>query len=74
MDPLTIIALVGKAVSLAIQLFPTVVKTIADARPFAERLFKAIKGDDTITPEEQESLEAELQRLSDELQLPLPPE
>lgn len=69
-----IIAIIGTALQMAKKVWPTAVQGYEDIKFFAEGLFKQLKGDDNITPEEQAALEAKLDELSAELQQPLPPE
>lgn len=69
-----ILALIAQILPLAIQAFPTVIKTVEDLRPFATQLFTTFSGGKEITPEQQGALEALLADLSSQLQQPLPPE
>lgn len=74
MDPITILNLISKAVTVAMEVYPIAVKTIEDAKPFAIRLYKEFSGKSDITDEELAALEASLDALSAQLQQPLPPE
>ena len=73
MDSMTIIETIAKIIKIAVDLTPTIIKTIDDAKPFAEALYKTLKGNG-ITEEDLIKLEAHITELSQQLQLPLPPE
>lgn len=69
-----ILALIAQILPVAIQAFPTVLKTVEDIRPFATQLFITLSGGQPITQAQQDALEALLTDLSGQLQQPLPPE
>lgn len=70
MDPVTIIALIEaamKAASVAIQLGE-------DAYPFAKAIYDQLINGAVVTQSDLDALEAKIDSLSAELQVPLPPE
>lgn len=76
MDPATviqIITVVGAVVKEAVELGPTVIKTVEDAKPFAEAIVNTILGKE-VTVADLTALEAQIAALSAQLQEPLPPE
>ena len=73
MDAITIINTIAKIIKVAVDLTPTVIKTVEDAKPFAEALYKALRGNG-ITQDDLYTLEIKIDELSKQLQLPLPPE
>lgn len=73
MDSITVIETIAKIIKIAVDLTPTVIKTIEDAKPFAEALYKTIKGNG-VTQDDLDALEDRITILSQQLQLPLPPE
>lgn len=74
MDLAQILLLVGKALQVVVDVAPQVVKTVNDAKPMALALFKAFKGTEEVTAEEEEAVYGMVQELSRQLQEPLPPE
>jgi hypothetical protein len=68
-----IIAAVAGAVKTAVDLGPSVIKVIEDAKPFAQQIIDAIGGK-KVTDAQLAQLEAGIQALSDDLQTPLPPD
>lgn len=73
MDTAAIIAAIAAILKTAVDLGPTVIKGIEDARPFAEAIASLIKGTD-VTQDQLDELEAKVTALSDQLQAPLPPD
>lgn len=73
MDPLAIVTLIAGIIKTAVDLTPTIIKGVEDAKPFAEAIYHALKGDN-ITKDQLIELEAKIKALSDQLQKPLPPE
>lgn len=69
-----ILLLVGKALQLVVENAPGIIKTIDDAKPMALALFKAFKGTEEVTAEEEAAVYGMVQELSRQLQEPLPPE
>lgn len=72
-DIAAIVTTVAKIIKVAVDLTPIVLKTVDDARPFAAAIVKVLKGEE-VTQEELEILEGQIDDLSRQLQLPLPPE
>ena len=70
MEAAAIITTIASIIKTVVDLTPTVIKGIEDARPFAEAIFKTLKGDKEITQEELTELEARMTDLSNQLQLP----
>lgn len=73
MDATAIINLIATVIKTAVDLTPTVIKGVEDAKPFAEAIYHALKGDN-ITQDQLDQLEAKITDLSNQLQQPLPPE
>ncbi len=73
LDTIAIIEVIAKVIKAAVDLTPTVIKTVNDAKPFAEAIAKVVKGD-VVTADELAQLEAHIADLSNQLQQPLPPE
>ena len=73
MDALQIIAIVAAALKAANDLGPIVIKTAENLKPFILQFIRGIMGRD-LAPDEQASIEAQIDALSTQLQIPLPPE
>lgn len=73
METAAIITTIAAVIKAAVDLTPTVIKAVEDAKPFAEAIFNTIGGK-TITQEDLTALEAHIADLSNQLQKPLPPE
>jgi hypothetical protein len=73
MDSTAIITTIAAIVKTAVDLTPTIIKGIDDARPFAEAIYHALKGDN-ITQDQLTELENRITDLSNQLQKELPPE
>lgn len=67
-----VISVVAAAIKTAVDLGPIVIKGVKDAEPFAEVIVRTIMGTQ-ITDEQLTALEEQLNKLSEELQQPLPP-
>ena len=74
MDAAEIIALIGAVIKTAVDLTPTVIKTVQDAEPFALTIWNNLVNKKVITADNLATLEAQLTALSAQLQAPLPPE
>lgn len=74
MDIAAIIEVIAKVIDLAVKVGPTVIKGVEDAKPFARVIFNNLVNKKEITPEELLAIEAQIDRLSAELQQPLPEE
>ena len=74
MDAAAIISLIGTVIKTAVDLTPTVIKTVEDAEPFAKTIWDNLVNKKVITPADLNTLEAQLTALSAQLQAPLPPE
>ena len=74
MEAIAVIATLAKLIKLAVDLGPDVIKAASDAKPFAEQIFKSLTGKKEITPEDLLELEAQIDELAAQLQVPLPPE
>lgn len=72
METALIIAKTASILKTIVDLTPTVIKTVEDAKPFAAVLYNAFKSGEEVTEETFSQLEAEIKRLSGELQQPLP--
>lgn len=76
-DPVTIIssiASLAKIIKMVVDVGPDVIKTVEDAKPFAQQIFSTMRGGKEITADELKDLEAKIDELASELQRPLPPE
>lgn len=74
MGKLQLILSLAGIIKKAVELGPDVIKTISDAKPFAEQIVKSTFGKTEITKEELAALEASIDDLANQLQVPLPPE
>lgn len=70
MDPLTIVASINAAITLA----NAAIQAGRDAAPYAQAIYDNLLGDAEITQADLEALQARVDALSAELQAPLPPE
>jgi len=68
-----VVETVAKIIYQVSTLTPVVIKTIEDAKPFAQAIYDTLIGDKDITPEELAILQAKVLELSNQLQAPLPP-
>lgn len=73
MDAADIIKLVGTVIKTAVDLTPSVIKTVQDAEPFALTIWNNLVNKKVITPADLDLLAAQLTALSARLQAPLPP-
>lgn len=73
MNPQLILTVAG-IIKTLIDVGPDVIKGVQDAKPFAEQLVKTIFGKKEVTAEELAELEAKIDDLAAQLQVPLPPE
>lgn len=73
MSATSIISAISSVIKVAVDLTPMVIKTIEDAKPFAQAIYDTLIGDKDITQEELEILQAKILELSNQLQAPLPP-
>ena len=69
----TILEVLARVVKVAVDLGPTVIKGVEDAKPFAQEIYELFKGT-KVTDVQLDALEARVDALADELQQPLPPE
>jgi hypothetical protein len=74
MDAIAIISSIGSVIKLAVDLTPSVIKTVDDAKPFAKAIYDDLVNKKVITHDDLLALEAKLTELSAQLQAPLPPE
>lgn len=72
METALLIAKTASILKTIVDLTPTVIKTVEDAKPFAEILYNTFKNGKDVTEDQFNALEAEIKRLSNELQQPLP--
>jgi len=74
MDPLTILTTVAGVISQLVQIGPTVIKGIEDAKPFAQEIITMLTGGNTdqISQADLDKLTASIAALSAQLQTPLP--
>lgn len=72
-DVVKIVETVAKVLITVVEVAPTVIKTIEDAKPFAKAIVDTVRGKEP-TQEELSELEARINDLSRQLQVPLPPE
>lgn len=68
-----IVELVAKAIKVAVDLTPTVIKGVEDAKPFAKAIVEMFKGH-RVSEDDLVKLEAKIDDLAAQLQEPLPPE
>jgi hypothetical protein len=73
MNATQIITAISSVIKVAVDLTPVVIKTIEDAKPFAQAIYDTLIGDKEISAEELETLQAKILELSNQLQAPLPP-
>jgi len=73
MSTASVISAISSVIKVAVDLTPVVIKTIEDAKPFAQAIYDTLIGDKDITQEELDVLAAKIKELSDQLQAPLPP-
>jgi hypothetical protein len=69
---MSIISTVLMASEVLMRVMPSVIKTVEDARPFAESLFAQLKGEE-LTDEERIELRARVDTLHAEMQSAQPP-
>lgn len=69
-----IIATVAAAIKAVVDLTPVVIKTVEDAKPFAEIIWTNLKGKGATKPADLDRLQMQIAALSAQLQAPLPPE
>lgn len=69
-----IIATVASAIKAVVDLTPVVIKTVEDAKPFAEVIWSNLKGRGAVTPADLDRITRQIAALSAQLQAPLPPE
>lgn len=74
MGAVEIIALLAKVIKTAVDVGPDVIKGVQDAKPFAEQIYKTLIKREDITAEDLAELEAKIDDLANQLQVPLPPE
>lgn len=72
-DIAAIITTVAKVIKVVVDLTPTIIKTVDDAKPFAMAIIEVLKGH-KITEEQLKELEDRIDDLSNQLMKPLPPE
>ena len=76
MDPVsvtTIISTISSVINEAVVLGPTVIKAVDDAKPFAELIYGLFTGTN-VTQQQVDDLLANLDSLSDQLEVDLPPD
>lgn len=74
MDALKVIEIIAAVIKTAVDVGPSVIKAVEDARPFAQTIYNNLVKGKTITDEDLKRIEDQIKALSDQLQLPLPPE
>lgn len=77
MNPVTaleIITTIAQVIKAAVDAGPSIIKGIEDAKPFAEAIFASLVRGKEISQDDLDALEAKITDLSNQLQLPLPPE
>lgn len=74
MNTAAIISAISSVIKVAVDLTPVVIKTVEDAKPFAEAIYNTLIGNKDITQEELDILQAKILELSNQLQAPLPPQ
>ena len=72
METALIVAKTAEIIKTIVDLTPTVIKTVEDAKPFAQLLYETFSTGKKVTTEGLENVHAEVKRLSAELQQPLP--
>ena len=74
MNSALIITTIAGIIKTAVELTPTVIKTIEDAKPFAEAIYNNLVKGNVITKDQLLELEAHILELSNQLQAPVPNE
>lgn len=74
MSSAALLASLAKIIKVAVDLTPVVIKTVEDAKPFADLMIKTFQNGTEVTQSELDELIAKVQALSAELQKPLDPE
>lgn len=69
-----IIQTVADVILKLIQAGPTIIKTIEDAKPFAEEFARLFTGGDEPTQDDLDRIKARIDDLYAQAQVPLPPE
>lgn len=73
MNP-AIIASIASIIKTLVDVGPDVIKGVQDAKPFATQIVKSLFGKEEISQEDLTELEARIDDLAAQLQVPLPPE
>lgn len=73
MDPVAVISTIATVINEAVTLGPTVIKAAEDAQPFAQLIYGLFTGTN-VTQAQIDSLLAQLDTLTAELQTDLPPD
>lgn len=73
MNP-ALIATIASIIKTLVDVGPDVIKGVQDAKPFAQQIVKSLFGKEEISDEDLAELEAKIDELAAQLQVPLPPE
>jgi hypothetical protein len=73
MNPAAIIAAIESVLSTVVSIAPILIQAEKDLSPFAEAIYGIMAGTN-VTDAQLATLKAQVQALSDELQVPLPPD
>lgn len=69
-----IITSVAEVIKQAVELTPAIIKTVDDAKPFAEIIWNNIGGTTVVSQADLDRIRIQIAALSAQLQAPLPPE
>ncbi len=73
MDATAVIAAISAVIQAAVKLGPSVIQLEQDAQPFAQAIYGMFTGTN-VTPEQLAALEAKIDDLVAQLEVPLPPD
>ncbi len=74
MDAIAILNLIGTVIKTAVDLTPSVIKTVEDAEPFAKLIWDHLVNKKVITQADLDELDTKLAALSARIQADIPPE
>lgn len=74
MDTQKVLDGIAEAIKVAVDLAPGVIKTAADAKPFAEIIWNNLGGSGVVTQSDLDRIRIQIKALSAQMQAPLPPE
>lgn len=74
MDAIAILNLIGTVIKTAVDLTPSVIKTVEDAEPFAKLIWDHLVNKKVITQADLDALNMQTSDLSKRIQAAIPPE